>query len=342
MGVGEVKFSVVVCTFNGEEFVEAQLNSILRQSVMVSEVVISDDNSTDRTWQILETWSERQTSSYPAIKIKLFRNSRSLGVARNFEAALREATHDWIFLCDQDDVWLERKVESFKNRLAENSAPRVFNSDGFIVDENLNSLGYNLFDSIRLSKSEKRRILAGNSLEVLLQRNICTGASMLIHQQVFDSSTPFPSGWLHDEWLAICASIMFDVDVIDEPTFYYRQHQSNVVGAKKITFRQLVRQCREPRSERISNLYRRAGKLLEFWENNSTGTRPKDTAVNALLMRNLHFNLQRLNLPANRFLRILPIISMLVSGEYKSFGRGFFDALRDSLQPGAVDMSETE
>src|SRR5450755_2104857 len=93
------RISVAICTCNGEKFVVQQLESIIKQSHPVQEIVLCDDASTDSTPELVRTFAETS-----AIPIKLQINPSRLGVTKNFEQAISQCTGDFIFLSDQDDL----------------------------------------------------------------------------------------------------------------------------------------------------------------------------------------------------------------------------------------------
>lgn len=100
------KISIALCTFNGERFLQEQLDSLAAQTRLPDEVVVGDDGSADRTLEILEAWAK--TVPFP---VKIQKNEHSLGPAKNFEAAVLRCSGDIIFLCDQDDVWVPEKIQ---------------------------------------------------------------------------------------------------------------------------------------------------------------------------------------------------------------------------------------
>lgn len=108
-----MNISVALCTYNGDRFIKQQLDSILSQSLAVKEIVICDDCSTDGTAEILRHYEQNNSN------IKLYFNTKSLGVIKNFEKAINLCTDGLVFLSDQDDIWLASKVEEtvlfFKN-----------------------------------------------------------------------------------------------------------------------------------------------------------------------------------------------------------------------------------
>ncbi|MCR5127860.1 MAG: glycosyltransferase, partial [Lachnospiraceae bacterium] len=103
-----MKISVVMCTYNGENYIKEQLRTILKQSRKPEEVILCDDRSTDRTTEIIRNFirvcglEERW---------HLYENAENVGWKRNFMEALRRSTGDLIFLADQDDLWHPRKIE---------------------------------------------------------------------------------------------------------------------------------------------------------------------------------------------------------------------------------------
>ena len=96
--------TVCIATYNGEKYIRQQLNSVLIQLGENDEVIISDDSSSDATVEIVRSFNDS--------RIKLLVDNKFSSPVRNFENALKYATGDYIFLCDQDDIWLPDKVKS--------------------------------------------------------------------------------------------------------------------------------------------------------------------------------------------------------------------------------------
>ena len=101
------KVSVAMAVYNGELFLSEQLLSIMRQTHAVDEIVVCDDHSTDSTKDIVNQYVQK----YPNICWKLFWNQKNIGFRKNFRQAIDACTGDIIFFCDQDDIWMENKVE---------------------------------------------------------------------------------------------------------------------------------------------------------------------------------------------------------------------------------------
>ena len=98
--------SVAMTTYNGERYIKEQLESIINQTRKVDEIIIFDDCSKDKTVQII-----REAIKETEIKIFLTVNEKNVGYIENFRRAIEKSTGDYIFLCDQDDVWMNDKVE---------------------------------------------------------------------------------------------------------------------------------------------------------------------------------------------------------------------------------------
>ncbi|MGA9069058.1 MAG: glycosyltransferase, partial [Terracidiphilus sp.] len=124
-----LRISVALCTYNGERYLREQLNSIASQTRVPYEVVICDDNSTDATLDIVESFV--QSVSF---RVRVEHNSFRLGSTHNFEKAIQSCTGDLIALCDQDDVWRPDKLSVQAARLESDSSIGGLFSDASLVD----------------------------------------------------------------------------------------------------------------------------------------------------------------------------------------------------------------
>ena len=94
--------SVCMATYNGETYIKEQIESIINQLSSSDELIISDDKSTDNTLKIINEFKDP--------RIKIYIHEKDHGFVKNFENALEKAKGDFIFLSDQDDIWLPNKV----------------------------------------------------------------------------------------------------------------------------------------------------------------------------------------------------------------------------------------
>ena len=121
--------SVCMTTYNGEKFLTRQLDSILCQMTEDTELIIMDDASNDGTQEILKIYCEVDK------RIKVFFNDTNLGHIQNFSNALEKCSGEIIFLCDQDDIWLDNKISNSVKYLKDNQNVFCFISNAQIINE---------------------------------------------------------------------------------------------------------------------------------------------------------------------------------------------------------------
>lgn len=319
--------SVALCTHNGAAFVREQVESILGQTVPVTEVVLSDDASTDDTVAIVEA----AVGAWPAPRPRLtvIRNSPALGVVANFEQAVLACTGDLIALSDQDDVWLPDKLERFVELFAAEPDLLLAHSDATLVTADRTPIPGSLLESLEATAVERRQLVDGRSFHALIRRNLVTGATVVFRRILLDSAAPFPRTWVHDEWLAIVAAALSRTVLIDDSLIEYRQHGGNQIGAGSIGMSDRLDRLREPREPRNRRLLDRARSLADRY--------PADAAVPADVARRVAAKLaheeRRSALPRMRIARLPGIARELVRGRYGAYGAGLQDVLRDAVQP---------
>ena len=120
-----MKISIVMTTYNGEKYVEEQLNSIRMQTRKADEVLIFDDLSSDDTVRLIQ----RYIDSNKLNNWKAMVNTVNKGWRKNFFDGIQEASGDVIFLCDQDDIWVPDKIEKMVQVLEQNEKINVLASD---------------------------------------------------------------------------------------------------------------------------------------------------------------------------------------------------------------------
>jgi glycosyltransferase involved in cell wall biosynthesis len=202
-----MKCSVCITTYNGSKFIKDQLLSILSQLDKNDEVIVSDDSSSDNTLDIIYSINDE--------RIKVFTNNKFFHHTPNFEFAISKATGNYIFLSDQDDIWLPNKVTIMKKYL--NSFNLVI-SDCFVVDSDLNIIK----NTVRGS----RKIL--NGILVNLIHNNYLGCCMAFDRLVLEKALPFPQNILsHESWLGAIAGVFGKTIFIDEKLILYRRHNFN-------------------------------------------------------------------------------------------------------------------
>lgn len=316
----EESISVALCTYNGARFLARQIDSILGQSVQPAEIVVGDDGSTDETLEIISRYGSAVT---------LLPADGNLGVTGNFERTMRACSGSLIALSDQDDVWLPTKLEILRERFSANPHLRLAGSNAVAIDENDASMGFDLFSAIALTARERRSIAYHSALDALIKRSLFTGATMMVRRELLEKAVPFPSCWLHDEWLAIIAAATGEVDLLDDELIFYRQHQSNVAGVQENSLARRLRSAKKlvsPRASRYQTLLARREVLHARLCKISARSGAVEKAQDAL--RHERF---RSSLPRARALRIAPIWKEYRSGLYGSVDYGGREILRDLL-----------
>ena len=202
--------SIAMATYNGGRFVSEQLRSLAGQELPPTELVVTDDGSTDGTPDLIEAFG----ASAP-FRIRVHRNSGRLGVLRNFEKALSLCTGDIVFLSDQDDVWLPDKIRTVVEAFEAHPEALVILNDKTITDEALVSTGTTMLTNIRGFGSPDSCFVAG-----------CCAA---FRRQWLDFALPIPEGPpAHDSWLLGLAHRLGKVRIIERPLQFYRRHSENV------------------------------------------------------------------------------------------------------------------
>ncbi|GAB3616024.1 hypothetical protein GCM10027416_05810 [Okibacterium endophyticum] len=318
--------SVALCTFNGAGYLGEQLRSILNQTTPPDEIVISDDGSTDATLDIVG-----EVLGAARVHHRVLRNTTSLGVTGNFERAIRETRGDVIVLCDQDDVWHPDRIERALAEFTDRPDLALLFADARMVDAAGTPLGYRLFDALEISEDDRRLLHGGRGFEVLLRRNLATGATVAFRRALLDVALPFPAEWVHDEWLAILAAATMRVDMLDEPLVDYRQHGRNEIGMREPSLRQKIGRVLQHRGSRNRDIAARTGALVEKLA--SLGDRVQRADLTAARGK-LRIERMRAELPPNRLARVVPVLREARSGDYERYtSQGRREILRDLLQP---------
>lgn len=230
MNVRQV-ISVALCTWNGADYLAEQIDSILMQTRLPDEIVVCDDFSNDETETIITQALEKGGTL--GITCRLVRNQRTLGYVGNFAQAVSLCTGNWILLCDQDDVWLPKKVETLLRAMdtAQQTDIALIFTDAELVGPQLEPLG-SLFSLRRLGNAELAEIRNGNALPRFFAASFVTGATLAVRTDFAHACLPFPPvAWSHDEWLALWALATKKILPVPSKTMLYRQHGGNLLGA---------------------------------------------------------------------------------------------------------------
>jgi len=211
-----------VATYNGERFLNAQLQSIAHQTRVPDVVLIADDGSIDETNEISRAFAEQSN-----IKVELVRNTRRLGYGENFLTAAAQLKTDYIAFCDQDDLWRPDKLEVAVGEL-QRTGDGLFVHAATLIDDEDRYLG-------RFSQGIRRSTVINPTKS--LPWGVFYGFSMVVRREVLTvlpwkarGPHTFEVGQLlsHDLWIYFVATSLFKVAVSTELLAAYRQHGGNV------------------------------------------------------------------------------------------------------------------
>lgn len=324
------RVSVALGTHNGASYLREQLESILGQTLPVAEIVLSDDASRDGTVELAERIVEEHRATDAATPaLVVLRNPVALGVTRNFEQALAAASGEVIALCDQDDVWHPDRVERGLAALDRRPGVELVAAEALLVDHAGQPIGRTLFETLGVDDALRRRLESDAAFDELLKRNVVTGATMMVTRGLVSRASPFAASWVHDEWLAVVASVGGGLALVAEPVIDYRQHGGNQIGVTRLGPGGKLGRLREPRTERNARLLARAQDLADRLPGIAGG----DARVAASVRAKLAHEVMRQLLPPGRLRRLRPVWREWRTGAYDRYGLGAQDVLRDLVQP---------
>jgi glycosyltransferase involved in cell wall biosynthesis len=312
--------SIAMCTYNGERFLQAQLDSLLTQRPLPDQIVIRDDVSSDGTGEILAAFVPKAEALGVVVDLQV--NERNVGYRRNFDGALRACTGEVIFLCDQDDVWHADKLSRMCAEFEARPGLLALHSDARLIDGEGKVLPRSLFRSVGIGARQLRLMHGGDGLRLLLQRDFVTGATMALRMRLLVVALPLPAKtWVHDAWLATLAAINGDVDSIEQQLIDYRLHDGNQLGLGG--------------NDPVSPAARRQIHL----EQDSSGdllVRLQElgapASLQAVIQRKQGHMAIRSRLPRSRVRRLPLVLAELFSGNYRRFGRGVLSAAVDLVK----------
>jgi glycosyltransferase involved in cell wall biosynthesis len=210
-----------MAAYQGERYIGLQLRSILAQLSDDDEIIVVDDGSTDHT--------RGEVCALRDPRLILIQHTENKGFLRTFETALSRSSGQIVFLSDQDDLWLPKKVETVLDAFARDPAVMLVVSDAILINED----GAKIGDSFYAKRGKFRAGLWSNLLVGKFH-----GCTMAFRSALLRSALPFPPGSLvhHDTWIGcVNALIGGKTSYISDPLVAYRRHLANVTGRVKLT-----------------------------------------------------------------------------------------------------------
>ncbi|RMH93619.1 glycosyltransferase family 2 protein [Lysobacter pythonis] len=322
--------AVVLCTWHGERYLPEQLSSLRAQTVQPDVYVLSDDASEDDSWALLQAFAEDRHTAGCAVV--LHRNPVNLGYVRHFEQALQRVDAELLFTCDQDDIWHPDKIGWMRAQFATRHSLDLLHADARLVDADGVDLGGNLLGLLGLSKAERAAMHEGRGFDVLLRRNIVTGATMAFRRRVLRHALPFAEHWAHDEWIAIQAALHGEVDTLESVVIDYRQHGGNQIG---VTARPRWQRWLGLGVDRHGYLRRQVLRQEALLAHLGRQAADAPAAIRQMaISERLAHARARAGTPASIRRRLPWVAAEWRSGRYRCFGSGWRSALADVLGMG--------
>ncbi|QKF72664.1 glycosyltransferase, family 2 [Aliarcobacter faecis] len=210
--------SIAMCSYNGERFIQEQIDSILSQSYTNFELIIVDDGSNDNTIKILEDYVKKDN------RVKFFQNDKNLGFVKNFEKAISLCNGDYIALADQDDIWKKDKIEVFIKNIGDNL---LIYSDAILIDQYSKEIGKELI-------RPNGNLVEGKCNKAFIFYNCVSGNTLMFKKELIKYILPIPEKiTFHDIWIAFIASTIGTITFTEEAMTYYRRYSEQVTKDSK-------------------------------------------------------------------------------------------------------------
>ncbi len=320
-----MNISIAICTYNGEKYLQEQLESFARQTRLPDEVVVCDDKSSDGTHKILKKFAEKVF--FP---VKLHFNEQNFGYLKNFEKAIELCTGDVIVLSDQDDVWREDKLELFEAEFAKSEKIGMVYADAELVNESLVPLGLTMWQQMDFAVAEQQEFVNGKAFDLLLKDGYVYGSSMAFRSRYRDLILPIPldTQFIHDNWIALMVSAVADVYLINELLVKYRQHQGQSIGMRPDKGTKLKKTIN---AARRTNKYEGLINQMNIAEQRLTDSSYATTKTVSKIEAVRNHLYVRTCLPKKISARLLKVSQELLKKRYHLYSNGFRSAVKDLL-----------
>lgn len=251
------KISIVLCTCNGEAYLRGQIDSLLAQTYPFHELIVQDDCSTDSTGHIIRSYQQR----YPERDIRFYANPQRMGFNKNFLTALQRAEGDYIACCDQDDIWVENKLETLVREMGD--CPLIFHNSWVTGNR---AKAYPLY-------GQPLPECFPSLYAALYPR--AYGHQILFRKDVLERTKPF-GGYnvSYDYLLFTLASSMGRVRYLHTPLVYWRRHEEAATynahphkAGKWEGYLRAIRALRQSGNRQSTRLYFSLLQQIPFYDN---------------------------------------------------------------------------
>ncbi len=206
--------SIAMITYNGEEFLDQQLESIYAQTYLNIEVIVCDDNSSDKTQSILEKYKVSHGLEY-------YINEKNLGISKNFAKAFSLCNGDFLAPSDQDDIWKKEKIETLVKEIKDSA---LIYSITTAIDENNEAVDFTM---------PKDSYINGHNNLAFLFDNCVSGHTTMFVKELLPFMKEIPEVMYPDWWSAFVASTYGKISFYEKPLVLYRRHSAQATKSTK-------------------------------------------------------------------------------------------------------------
>jgi glycosyltransferase involved in cell wall biosynthesis len=221
-----ISVSVAMATHNGQKFIREQLDSLAAQEHLPSELVITDDASSDKTIAIAQQFAEKAP-----FRVHIHRYEKRVGYRANFMRATALCSAELIAFCDQDDIWSPQKLALCIEPFRDSAVLLVYHNAAIVTEagERIGSLDHFASEPITppLSLCPIRPMDYPLGFTQVFRRSMLELSDLWeVSRDPNDLAAPMA----HDQWVCFIASVFGNIVYVDEPLASYRQHGSNLYG----------------------------------------------------------------------------------------------------------------
>lgn len=223
-----MKISILISSYNGEQYIREQLDSLRKQTRKPDEVIIADDCSTDHTVELAHEYINAHDLSN---HWKVIVNRTNKGWQRNFFEGICLTTGDLVFFCDQDDVWFENKLEVYEKLFINDTSINTISGNEVLWDGTLK-------ENIHIQSDNGRRILLDETGKDYLIH--CSGCAMAIRRDYYEKVKKYyVNGWAHDDFFWKMGALDGSFLLLDDNVILHRIHGTNE-SRKKRTYQSTI------------------------------------------------------------------------------------------------------
>jgi len=331
---GKMSVSIAMCTYSGGGYLQEQLESIANQSRLPDELIVCDDDSADKTMEILLAFKERSSFT-----VKVILNETKLGVVKNFEKAIKLCSGDIIFLADQDDVWKPNKIAECLAVFKDSPNAGYVFSNAEIVDGQLDSQSRDLWKLVNFRERRYRNYLHGEQLPVMLKGgNFIYGMTMAFKSEYKDILLPIVapnrySTCTHDTWISLILSSIDAYGVsIDDTLVLYRQHNCQQYGiGRQVSFFERMLRIKENKEDYMLELAQVLGEIRKRILSIDPGGKKYTRSIRIFDEMILHLTMRKNISATHGISKLRLIIAEIFSGRYFKFSSSFKSVIKDLM-----------